>query len=258
MYLHVSSSISNFKQKIERRFGLQWWNWYYPFGYTVFIGLYHPIDYLKFIWHRGGRGVFWCGGDIINLRNSWWKFIIPRVSARHTCENEVEQNALKLMGIEAEIHPMLFDDPFQFHPCFKPPKGYTHVFLCAHEKREEEYGVDTVLKICYKLPRVIFHIYGINGRNKRNVFYHGKVSNSLFNKQIRNYHACLRLNTWDGFGEGVAKSILLGQYPITTIPYPLIAHAPDENSLILHLKSLKHKTVSNPAEKYWRKVLCER
>ena len=255
MRLHVSSSISNFKEKIERRFGLEWWMWYYPFGAVTFIGLYHPLDYLKFLWHRGKREVFWCGSDIIALKRSPWRHVIAKISSRHICENQVEQHALRLMGIEAEIKPMLFDDPSQFEPCFKPPKEYVHVFLCAHERREEEYGVETVLQVSLRMPQVIFHIYGISGQNERNVIYHGNVSNEIFNEEIKQYHACLRLNTWDGFGEGVAKSILLGQYPITAIPYPLIAHAPDENSLILHLKALKTKTVSNPAEKYWRHVL---
>ena len=75
------------------------------------------------------------------------------------------------------------------------------------------------------------------------------------NAEIRNYQIAIRLNVQDGFSEVIAKSILLGQYPITQIQYPFIEYINGDESLIDALIKLKYKTEPNPAEKWWREEL---
>ena len=249
----ISSSIENFKEKLLARGGKLWRPWDL-FSDAIFFGLYHPGDYVKYLIHRGDRTVIWCGGDIINLQKSWWRPLIVRVKARHICENEVEHVALASCGIFSEIRPLMFDDPSRFEDCFKPSRT-PHVFICVHPGREEEYGLPTVLEVAQELRDITLHVYGVEGLGTPNVIYHGRVPEAQFNQEIRDYQSCLRLNTFDGFGEGVAKSILLGQYPITAIKYPLLAYAPDKESLVHHLKELKKKKESNPARIYWASIL---
>ena len=162
------------------------------------------------------------------------------------------------MGIEAEVLPQFFGDSNDFQPCFKPSET-PHVFINSHERREEEYGVGLITEIADHVPDVKFHIYGVKfPSNQENVIYHGKVSEEQFNEEIKNYHAGLRLNKFDGNSDVVMKSVLLGQYPITYLQYPHIDCCETTETtkpLIRLLKGLKEKKVANPASEYWRQRL---
>ena len=294
MKISISSSISNFRDKLLKRTGFQEYN---PkkdkYENCLFVGLYHSKDFRKFIFHRGKKEVFWCGSDcLINIhRNSIipWKLLLRFPKARHICENEIEQKALLEIGIKAEIYPSFFDNPEDFPISFEP-SDFPHVFLTCHGGKEPEFaarqsGLDIIEKIASKIPEITFHIYGrkkpfhqvwqdftdygFSGSSKvptgriynleyatnPNVIYHGEVSNEIFNKEIRNYHAAIRLHKLNGFGETIAKSILLGQYPISRIPYPHISYAPDEETFISLLRNLKYKREPNPNRDYWYNLL---
>ena len=121
--------------------------------------------------------------------------------------------------------------------------------------------------IAWAVPDVTFHIYGtskeiwhytsnpsilFNMETPINVIYHGKVSNEQFDEEIKSYQAGLRLNDFDGFAEVLAKSVLMGQWPISRISYPWITHASDITSLVQELNSLKDKKEPNlEGRKYW-------
>lgn len=253
---YCSPSIENFREKLKARIGLPEWKWYFPFGKVIFFGMYRFSDYLKFIIHRGEKKIFWCGSDIINLsKRPFWKFVLTKYHIRHFCENQHEQNVLSNMGfIPPIICPMIFSIP-NTEIAYKHSK-IPHVYLTAHEDREEEYGVNVIKHIAPQIKEVIFHIYGINGKSYENIIFHGKVSDKQFNDEIRNYQASIRLNVFDGFAETTAKSILHGQYPITYIYYPKIDWAKDMDTLIELLKDLKYKKEPNyEGRDYWIKEL---
>lgn len=255
MTFYCSSSVSNFKDKLSRRFNLPEWHWLESQNSpVVFFGLYHWLDYLRFLWHTGEKTVFWCGGDILNLASRpWWQKIIRHEDARHICENKVEQEALEKLGITAEIHPCIFDDAIAVES-FKPAE-IPQVYLCAHKGREGEYGVETIERIHNKCA-VVFHIYGIIGKSHDNVTYHGEVPSAQFDEEIRNYQSALRLNQFDGFSEILAKSVLMGQYPISRIAYPEIDTYRTEAELINLLNKLKQKKEPNhKAMKHWKAEL---
>ena len=255
MRLHVSSSISNFKEKLEKRYAdYELWSLAALWESALFVGMYHIGDYLRFAIHRGPKTIFWAGSDILNV--NWMNFMV--FGATHYCENEVEQAALYERGIIAEVHPMIFDDMSTYEVCYKQSNA-PYVFLCAHKGREKEYGVDTVERIAQYVPEVTFVIYGISGTSENpNVFYRGRVSEEDFEREISYYQGVLRLNSFDGFGECVAKAILMGQYPITSIKYPHIAQETGDESLLAFLRMLKCKSKPNPSSEYWRKQLCKR
>ena len=276
-----SSSILNWKDKIEKRFELkEGWG----LGHTIFFGCYHIGDYLRILLHRGKRTIFWCGSDLRDL--SWWKsLIIKHIKARHVVEtNQGEWVRLHNLGIDAEVLPQFFGDPNEFQLCFKP-SDTPHVFMNCHQGRGKEYGLDIIELIAGQVPEITFHVYGVRkpfheiweerlmgfpttyptGKfhnveyaTRSNIKYHGKVSEEQFNEEIKNYHAGLRLNKFDGNSDVVMKSVLLGQYPITYLQYPHIDCCETTETtkpLIRLLKELKQKKVANPASEYWRQRL---
>lgn len=259
VFIYCSSAIENFSEKFQRKFRILRWSILgFPLRPAWFFGMYNWVDYLKFIWHWGSATIFWCGGDILNLqKRPFWQKVFQSIPARHFCENNVEYNALMAMGIKAYISPSLVDEldlPISFKPSKTP-----HVFLCVHRNREIEYGLGIVAAIADKVPEITFHIYGDAIRVPpfhKNIIYHGEVPDEQFNEEIKNYQAGLRLNEFEGFSEVLAKSVLMGQYPISRIKYPHIDYFGDMSTLIKLLKALKTKTKPNlKAAKYWYEKL---
>lgn len=211
--------------------------------------MYHAGDYIRLLLHRGKRKVFWCGSDIKNLEKSRWQWVVKRITATHICENEVERDALEDVGITASILPQIFSNPkdckLSFHGSRNP-----HIWLCAHEGYEDEYGVTNIERLAPLLPRFTFHIYGLRRLSHGNILYHGKVTEEQFNKEIKQYQASIRFNLFDGFSEVTAKSVLMGQYPISRILYPNIG-TDLRDILLLPLKKKPNKRARN----YWLKVL---
>ena len=247
--LVISSSIANFREALEKKYGG-------IVDKTIFFGLYHERDYKRFIFAKSPT-VVWCGSDILALRkHPIWRRIIRRKKAEHICENEVEQAALISLGIWARVQPLFFGNPGDYPMSFKPSEK-PQVYLNAHQNRGDEYGVGEIMYIALQLPDVMFHIYGVTGLNTFNVIFHGRVPSEQFDEEIKNYQAALRLNEFDGFGEVTAKSILMGQYPITKIKYPHIDQAKTKEDLIRLLQELKNKKEPNPARGYWVKELSK-
>lgn len=255
----ISSSIANFRTKLLWKYaGHPEWSLATLFEPVIFFGLYHIGDYTKFLGHRGQRTVFWCGSDVLNLElKPGWQKVIAGAKAEHVCENDVERLKLDAMGIKARVQPMFFDRLDEFEPCFKP-SNTPHVFLTAHESSRKEYGVDLLEDIAKETPDVTYHVYGITDESHDNVVYHGKVPTKQFDKEIKEYQAALRLNAHDGFAETLAKSILMGQHPISTIQYPFIDYADSIQSVIYLLNHLKDKTEPNlSGATYWRNELLK-
>lgn len=207
--------------------------------------------------HWRTKVVFWCGGDIVSLRKRKWAQWIFK-GAINICENEREQKALADIGIESKIEPGIVDSMQDIPVSFTPSKT-PHVYIAVHPSREKEYGLRLIEKIAPMVPDVMFHVYGNTIiTNEKNIFYHGKVSDEWFNDDIKNYQAALRLNTFEGFSEILAKSAIMGQYPISVIPYPHITHVTTLKNLIDNLNALKKKRKPNlETREYWMKQLSK-
>jgi hypothetical protein len=225
-----SSSISNWHKKLDKRLKLR--RGWRPWRATIFIGLYHPLDYLRFIFTYAPKKVFWCGSDILTLEKSWfWKRVVSYQKAIHYCENSVEERKLSECGIFAP-NPiqMIFDDPDNF----QPQKNGEGFFTTSHFLRDKEY------------------LIGLNGL-PIHVYY--DLSEEQFNERIKYYKGSVRANDFDGFSEITAKSILLGQYPVTKIYYPGIDCYKTEEELVGIMKDIKTRPFPNPASEIWRKRL---
>lgn len=265
--LLVSSSVSPFREKAEKIWGLE--RYKFPQDIlkpTVFFGMYHIGDYFHYLIHQGESTIFWCGYDIKNLKVNFFGLKVFGTNTKHYVENELEQKELASLGIESEIKPSFLEDVNDFPISFKPSER-THVWMTALLGREKEYGVDVVTRIAPKLPDITFHIYGVELSDivfsgisliphTPNIIWHGKIPQHQFNKSIRGLQAGIRLNVHNGFSETIAKSVFLGQYPISRLKYSMIDSFETEDELIKLLKDLKNKREPNfKAREYYIRTL---
>ena len=245
-YIHCSPSILNWKDKIFKRFNGQEYHWWRNKSKPViFFGLYRPSDFLKFWWHKGEKTVIWTGSDILAM--GWHSRWLQKIKANHICENKVEQGVLETMlQQEIEVQPLFFGNPNEFKLSYKQSKT-PEVFIHINRNAERESGFFTIERISKRLPYIKFHIYGkMSPRTtEHNIYFHGFVPEEQFNREIRQYHGALGLHHFCGFDDTVAKSVLMGQYPITKVNYPRIDSYKDEEELIKLLDGLKNKKEPN-------------
>lgn len=224
---------------------------------TVFFGLYDLRDYYALWRHKGKKWVLWAGSDLENLihgflfndgklktlskifRGNAWVLHILR-KAEHWVEDVDEAKKLVRFGIMPQINPSFLgnidDFPVSYTCFFKP-----HVYVSGHPGREDEYGFEIVRRIAPRCPSTTFHLYGSMPDWKQypsNIVLHGKVPKEQFNREIKKYQCGLRLNKTDGFSEITAKSILMGQYPLTHLEYPCIPNFENEDELVQLINSL--------------------
>jgi len=224
---------------------------------TVFFGLYDLRDYIALWRHKGRKWVLWAGSDLENLSSGFLfndgklrtlskifkgnKFIKPTLKrATHFVENRYEKDMLNnCIGEFANIVPSFMGNVKDFPISYKHSEN-PNVYLSAHPGREEEYGFEIIERIANKVPECTFHLYGSDWKSiRKNVVCHGLVTKERFNADIRAMQCGLRLNKHDGFSEITAKSILMGQYPITKLFNPRIPNYFHEMELVALLRNLK-------------------
>lgn len=259
MKVLISSAVSNFDDKILKIWGLEKWEGMNDEDlHVLFFGLYVDYDFDVFYFHSGKKTVFWCGSDIVRVLRDPERQRKLRLypEAEHYCENELEAEELRSVGINPIVAPSFLEDiddfPASYFPTEKP-----HIYLSGHDYREEEYGFGLVDRLADRFPDYTFHLYGVGEPYiKGNIVSHGRVSPEQFNEEIKHYQCGLRPNDHDGFSEVTAKSVLMGQYPITKIPYPNILSYQTEEELVELLGKLKFiKEPNLVARDYWRKAV---
>ena len=260
--LKVSTSVIGFKERAEKTWGLERWDGIDdPVKDIVFFGLYHERDFAVFELDFNKRMVFWCGSDITRVISDYERRRILNnyPDTEHYVENEIEQKELHDVGFEAKVIPSFLDNIEKYSVSFMPPRDKKwKIWMCAHEEREDEYGVALAKRWAEKDPELEFHIYGIEKQSRdkelSNMIYHGQVPEDKFNREIKKYHAGFRPNFHDGFSEVTAKSVLLGQYPITRIKYDKIWNYTNEDELKNCFDKLKKQERPNlEARSHWIK-----
>lgn len=224
---------------------------------TCFFGLYDLRDYIALWKHKGEKYILWAGSDLENLVNGFtfndgklkWlskifnglpKFLMNmlRYNCIHYVEDKDEERKLASLGIRAKIVPSFLGKIDDFSVSYKQERR-PNVYLSAHPDRENEYGFGLIEELAEELPHIRFHLYGAGWKSeKENIICHGLVSKEQFNKEIKNYQCGLRLNKSDGFSEITAKSVLMGQYPMTYLEYPMIPSFNNREELIELLSAL--------------------
>lgn len=207
---------------------------------TVFMGVYSFKDYLDIWSHKGRKCILWCGSDIQRFLNGFWLDDTGKMRIRafdlapwldtyceNYVENEVEQNALASVGVRSKVVPSFLGDVSKFEISFQPGnKLYTSV----SGDEFKLYGWDKIDQLAQDNPEIEFHLYG----NKTplesaypNIIIHGRVQKEQMNEEIKDMQGALRLTEFDGFSEILAKSILMGQHPVSLIEYPYMIKLPN-------------------------------
>lgn len=237
---------------------------------TVFMGIYGLPDFYALWRHKGEKHILWAGTDITHLKNGYWledspdglkldPLVIGKWLDFHCanwCENEVEQIALSKCGIDAKIQPSFLGNIDDFEVSFRPGNK---VYASVSGDNFEQYGwwkiIGTAgsMGLAEENPDVEFHLYG-NQRKVElnyppNVFVHGRVPKEQMNAEIKEMQGGLRMTEFDGFSEITAKSILMGQWPISLIEYPHVLK-PGQISEILNKKEPNLE-----GREYYRKIL---
>jgi hypothetical protein len=200
---------------------------------TIFFGLYGLPDFYVLWRHKGPKAILWAGSDIQHFIKGYWLEdgggikLCPKSLAKwinKNCEsyveNEIEQYTLKLFGIDSIITPSFLGDVTKFEVSFRPGNK---VYTSVSGDDFDLYGWDKVGPMAAEHPEIEFHLYGniahlISGLP--NVFIHGRVPKEQMNAEIKEMQGALRLTEFDGFSEILAKSVLMGQWPISSIKYP--------------------------------------
>jgi len=234
----------------------------------VFFGLYGFPDFYALWRHRGKKWILWAGSDITHFRNGYWldekgeirvdpqafsDWIIENCES--WVENDVERIALNGWGIESQICPSFMGNSDDFEISYQPsekPKVYTSV----SGNNFKLYGWDKIPQLAQENPNIEFHLYGNTEPpfpdtvfKPANIFIHGRVSKEEMNREIRDMQGALRLTEFDGFSEILAKSVLMGQWPVSLIEYPHMLEVSEINKL-------KNKTEPNIlGYRYYKGVL---
>lgn len=203
---------------------------------TVFFGLYGLPDFFALWQHRGKKWILWTGSDIRHFKNGYWLEdkgsirIEPPQFAKwisRNCEswveNQVEYDALKEMGIESQICPSFLGDVTKFEVSYRW-SDRSKLYTSVSGEEFKLYGWDKIPKLARQNPDIEFHLYGSSSYKPAmgipNVFFHGRVPKEQMNQEIKNMQGALRLTEFEGFSEILAKSILMGQWPVSLIEYP--------------------------------------
>lgn len=213
---------------------------------TVFMGLYSLNDFNVLRNHRGKKYIFWCGSDLRHLDMHYWideigEFridpwqITPWLKAHceHWVENEVEADMLIKFYIEPNICPSFMGNVDDYKIEYKE-SDKTRYYASVSGDDFELYGWDKMEDIAFANPTTEFHLYGNKTKwlaYNKNIFVHGRIPKEQMNEEIKHMTGGLRLLEFDGFSEILSKSILWGQWPVSTIKYPhigdrILQHSP--------------------------------
>lgn len=276
-YCRVAPSLGALEATHQEAWGTLEYDSRYKNVPACFFGLYDLRDYLALFLHRGQKWVLWAGSDLRNLQSGfvfndgklrllsklfrgWFHAVVVAVlkDADHYVENLDEYLKLKeCTGIKAKIVPSFLGKLEDWPLCYKPNKR-PQVYMSVSGDRRAEYGQFFLEDVAKVLPSLDFHFYGAGSKpsQHKNMYWHGRVPKAQFNAEIKKMQCGLRLNESDGFSEITAKSVLMGQWPITYLFNQKVHQYTDADELVSLLRALKNRKKPNTrGREYYLKAL---
>jgi len=204
---------------------------------TVFFGCYGLPDLMIIRSHKGRKAILWAGTDVTYLINGYWlddkgKFRLdPKVvgvylnkTCENWCENNLERDELKSVGIEAKVCPSYLGNVKKIKP-YQWKSGIPKAYISVSGDDFKAYGWTEIDEFAKNNPEVMIYCYGNRSEWKSvrpNVFVRGRVTQKQMDSEIKKMHIALRFNKHDGFSEIVAKAVLMEQNVISKIDYPFL------------------------------------
>ena len=230
---------------------------------VVFCGLYGLKDFMALNSHKGKKYVWFAGSDIRHLINGYFLDesgkikINPKPLAKWIneyceswCENKVEYEALKKIGIKSKVCPSFLGNIKNYQPNYKQGNK---VYLSCSGDDFKLYKWDLIEKIANKVSEVQFYLYGSNKwkTKHKNVIIRGRVDKKVMNEEIKNMQAGFRPLNFDGASEIIIKSSLWGHHTISKIKYPFVDTYKTQKDLIKLFKNLPNKKLPNLKARNW-------
>jgi len=226
---------------------------------NVFVfGIYNP-DTLKIV-NATLRPikVCWCGSDLIEYRDHWWKEtdLSLRPNIEHYCLSEEQKEELAKLNIKAKVIRLYYGkkEDWEVLPYPKNPG-----VLYYTPERWDLYGVADIFEIAKLMPNVQFHLIGDKGiinQTPANVINHGVVSREELKKIMAEIGVYCRFTRWDGHPNLITESILSGRYVVTNHNYPYCEQEIEREKVIIKIRELLKKGKPNKpgAEAYQKQI----
>lgn len=202
---------------------------------TVFFGVYGLNDFYGLWRHKGRKCILWAGSDIQHFLLGYWLDDEGKMRVHPTqisswidtycesyVENEVEQVALRSVGIRSKVVPSFLGKVEDYEISFKPGND---VYTSVSSNDFALYGWDKIPDLADQFPHIRFHLYGNTEPfdfTKANIIHHGRVPKEQMNAEIKDMQGALRLTEFDGASEIIVKAMLWGQYAFSYIQYPYV------------------------------------
>lgn len=200
---------------------------------TVFMGIYSLSDFMALWKHKGRKCILWCGSDLQRLLLGYWLDDEGKMRVHPTqisswidtycesfVENEVEQVALRSVGIRSKVVPSFLGKVEDYEVSFKPGNN---VYTSVSSNDFALYGWDKIPDLADQFPHIRLHLYGNTkpfNFTRANIIHHGRVPKEQMNAEIKDMQGALRLTEFDGASEIIVKAMLWGQYAFSFIQYP--------------------------------------
>jgi len=212
---------------------------------TVFFGMYGFPDFIGLWKHKGKKAILWCGSDIQHFLNGYWLDEKGQIKIRpfdlaswidtyceNYVENDLEQSALRSVGIRSKVVPSFLGNVNKYKINFKPGNK---VYTSVSGDDFKLYGWDKIPQLAQDNPDIEFHLYGSTvpiNPVAPNIIVHGRVTKKQMNKEIKKMQGALRLTEFDGASELIVKAMLMGQYAFSFIEYPFVNKVSELSSLL--------------------------
>ena len=196
-------------------------------------------DALLSAWMRRVRkpmAVVWAGSDVVEIRDDAEE--IARVRARNlrhvACSAELADE-LSGLGIPATELCLVVAE--QQAPLVPLPSRFSVLCYCPRT-REELYGVDILLELIRRLPRVNFDVIGgySGDVSAPNVIYHGWVDDIA--SMIDRATVIVRPTRHDGMPLMVLEALARGRHVIWSHPLDGVSHASSVDEIAAHIEAL--------------------
>ncbi|HCC67905.1 TPA: hypothetical protein DEP90_01665 [Patescibacteria group bacterium] len=237
--VYYSRAMEVFGERMISEMGYKQYNSQTDLNKKVFFqGLYFNEDYEVLKRHRGEKIIYFNGSDAKRLLMSlsWMKTLLS-TKATFLCQSTWNLPLLRAIGIKVKHYPIFFGNLKKLKVSYKQ-SDKPHMFMTSHTGRDKEYGIDKVLRVAPQVPDITFHIFGSEGENLDNVIYHGWIEEKEMDKQIRTFQGAIKGGS-NGVSETLAKSIMMGQYPISYKKIDGVWYAPTDEEFMKFLNKVK-------------------
>ncbi len=223
-----------------------------------FFGMYFDQDFLQVLAHQGRKIINWRGSDALQLMNSpWRKGILKEIEALHVCQSERQQNALRELGLDAVIRPMLNTDPNDISLIPLPKGPETRILVFWRRGIDAFIQANMFFSIASSCPGVIFHIVGdenperFSRPGRENIKFHGFLDEEALHGLMDQCKGTIRPWISDGTPNIQTKMLLKGRYAAHSCKFEKVAQCQSADEYVEWLSWLETVTQPNRKAREW-------